>query len=229
MIYGIQVPTEYQDSRFDFRDYPDIAFYGNRWMAENIPDFIQDIRNLVNYVDESDFELEYTDREVIGDYLSSELAYEKLGDDVIQEIKAALSKEYYVPEATSVCQILNIITGNPDNYRIRTLRGSVQSEWIDILYPSADYSESDISTIECLYFNQGSEWEIREVNEFEDIFTPEDARDHSIDFPYFHYCTCWRDEDIKASVAEAANVFAEEVKLFKFDSWVRTACYSEAY
>lgn len=222
MIYAIQVPDEYQDSHFDFSSFMDIAFYGNRGLKESIPDWIKNVKSLYNNVDETDFQLGYTDREIIEDYIRN-----KLDDESIQAIKEVLLDDS-LRETEAVCKILDIITGTAGNYRIRTLRGCCQSEWIDIMYPSQEYSSQSLDIIETSFFNMGTEWEVRECDDDAEIFTIEDARDASIDFPYFTYCSLYGDEEIRAFIAEGAGVTAEEVKLFKFDSWVRTACYSDA-
>lgn len=109
-----------------------------------------------------------------------------------------------------ILRALHLVTGK--RWEKKTLRGYCQGDWQDIYYPAADYTAEDLKLLEIEYFNMGSEWIIE---------TEEEPEGFSM------YCYGDSPEAIRAEIAALEGVKPEEVKIFEFDGWTRTAKYKE--
>lgn len=97
----------------------------------------------------------------------------------------------------AICAALELITGIEFDYA--TIRGCYQGDWQDIYFP-AEYGPEWLEEFEAEYFNTGTEW----------IIDP-DGDAFSI------YITEWRDDDIRARIADAAGISADNVILIDYN------------
>lgn len=126
-----------------------------------------------------------------------------------------IAKDYYTSrsgndENDKICELLGIVTGQEWSWR--TLRGCCQSEWIEAFYPVNAWPGDSLNRFEAEYFNTGSEWIIHDSDEEPE--TPDEIEGYSM------YCTTYNPRD---EIAEEHGVNPEEVQLYSFDGWTRSA------
>lgn len=130
-----------------------------------------------------------------------------------REIKriCELVTDYGYKEDTDIlCEVLSIVTGQ--EYKSRQIHGCSQSDWREIIYPADVYSDEAISVFECLFFNDGSEWEIDDLDYSDDTqLDPEDISGYTI------YCTSWNDDGIRKELAESIGCKPEQVIMYSHD------------
>ena len=110
-----------------------------------------------------------------------------------------------------IAEALSIVTGQKWEYR--QICGCCQSDWNCIYYKPEECTEKTLQYFETEYFNTGDEWRIEdeEGNDFGNIYTHE-----------------WDDDGKKIEIAEYIGADPEEVTLYLFDGWTKTAKYKEA-
>lgn len=110
-----------------------------------------------------------------------------------------------------IAEALSIVTGQKWEYK--QICGSYQSDWNCIYYRPEEWTEKALQYFETEYFNTGDEWRIEdeEGNDFGNIYTHE-----------------WDDDEKKMEIAKYIGVNPEEVTLYLFDGWTKTAKYKEA-
>ena len=110
-----------------------------------------------------------------------------------------------------IAEALSIVTGQKWEYR--QISGCCQSDWNYIYYRPEEWTEKALEYFEIEYFNTGDEWRIEseEGEDFGSIYTHE-----------------WNDDGKKREIAENIGVDPEDVTLYLFDGWTRTANYKEA-
>lgn len=106
---------------------------------------------------------------------------------------------------------LKLLTGH--EWESGCIRGICQGDYQDIIYRADTWSRKDLKQFETKYFNMGSEWLVSE--------------DEGGDDCYSVYCTSWDDDGIRAEIADAAEVSPEDVVMYAFDGYSRTAQYRE--
>lgn len=105
---------------------------------------------------------------------------------------------------------LHLVTGK--EYETHTICGCCQSDWQNVYYPAGALSEAALDALETMYFNTGTEWRIiDEENEDE----------------FYMYCYGWNDELIRAEIANATGTTPENVTLYSFAGYIKTARYQE--
>lgn len=220
-IFARQVPPEYQESHIEIdTDY--INLVGNR-------DYNKHTSLLFDYVFEALHEgvildewegindngnsLYYTWGEALRDIIppSGRGEYTRAERLKIPQI----AKEYYTSrsgnnENDKICELLGIVTGQEWSWR--TIRGCCQSEWTEAFYPVNAWPGDTLKRFEAEYFNTGSEWIIHYGEE-----EPETADDIE---GYSTYCATYNPRD---EIAEEHGVKPEEVQLYSFDGWERSA------
>ena len=115
-----------------------------------------------------------------------------------------------------LCDALELISG--EEWEYSTIRGCCQGDWQEVIYPAL-YGREWLECFEAEYFNTGSEWIIHDEDEAPE--TPEDISGYSI------YCYGWNNELIRAEIAEALGAKPENITLYSFNGWSRSASYEE--
>lgn len=177
-IYALQSPPDIQEAPDIFEDGANemLAIFGNTHFKEHIPDFVQAAIRIAN----SDLTDEYRDNVLAGAASEQDMAAFIRHDFSVEcaqaEIQKMLLPDYDILIAkriieTStrdwlrrmrqnmtelVCLILSAGTGN--EWTFKELRGSCQSDWNGILYPTNLYTPKDIEGINTIYWNEGAEW-----------------------------------------------------------------------
>ena len=129
----------------------------------------------------------------------------------------SISKLWDTKEIDILCKALELISG--EKWGNSTIRGCCQGDWQEVIYP-AIYGREWLECFEMEYFNTGSEWIIHDEDTAPE--TPEAVSGYSI------YCYGWNNDLIRAEIAEAVGANPEEVILYRFNGWARSASYEEA-
>ena len=110
-----------------------------------------------------------------------------------------------------IAEALSIVTGQKWEYK--QISGCCQSEWNYIYYRSDEWTAKALEYFEIEYFNTGKEWRLEdeEGDDFGNVYTHE-----------------WKDDERKREIAENIGVDPDEVTLYLFDGWIKTAKYREA-
>lgn len=227
-IYARQIAPEYQKSPlFNAECFPeDIAVCGNRNYIEHCPEVFQEVRRvLVNgelakiLNKAQEWVYWYKDAEdAINDYLPpvnkmySVTDIKKLTASVVHYAECSYQEEDQI-----LCNVLSIVTG--EDWKVTRIHGCCQSEWNYVFYPADNWNYRNLRVFESEYFNTGSEWIIHEGD-----FNPETDSPADID-GYYVYCTSWDNDGLRKEIASAAGVNPEDVTLYSFEGWTRTAVY----
>lgn len=120
------------------------------------------------------------------------------------------STEQIISDEKAICEGLKLITG--EEWAYRELRGCGQSDWNGCYYIVSMWTSEALNALEMEYFNMCSEW----------VLEDEDGEEWGS--VYTHY---WTDEENRAEIAKVIGVEFEDVTLYLFDGWTRTAKYKE--
>lgn len=224
MIYARQIAPEYQESPLFYDgSWPEKVYvFGNRNFnqhddelksienaLENIADIYQDMQRGNAYTNN------FSD--VLNDELPRDDGRDYTRAERLKILDIAFTYVYtldFSAANNAMCGALELITG--DAYECSTIRGCSQGDWQYIIYP-AKYGREWRDAFEIEYFNTGTEWIIHDGND-----APSEPG--GID-GYSVYCTSWNDDGIRAEIAEYAGGRPEDVVLYEFDGWVRSAAY----
>lgn len=110
-----------------------------------------------------------------------------------------------------IAEALSIATGQ--KWKYKQISGCCQSDWNYIYYRPEEWTEKALEYFEIEYFNTGEEWRI------------EDEEGDDMGSVYTHE---WNDDEKKREIAENIGVDPDEVTLYLFDGWTKTAKYKEA-
>lgn len=220
-IYARQVPPEYQESHIEIdTDY--INLVGNRNYNERTSllfDYVFEALHggeaLENWDDFQIGEGAYnTWAEAINEIIPPSGRGPYTEEEANKTWPEILLKYYHakngIAENNAICEALHLVTGQEWNWR--TLRGCCQSEWIEAFYPVNAWPGDALGRFEAEYFNTGSEWIIHDGEEEPE--TPDEIEGYST------YCTTYNPRD---EIAEEHGVKPEEVQLYSFDGWERSA------
>lgn len=119
--------------------------------------------------------------------------------------------DYWQDSEEDYLQSLELITGK--KWRQVCIKGCCQRDW-QYLYVSEEITQEDIDYIEMCYFNTGSEWHIFE--------SKKDMKNGD--------CTCSVYVDsfnVKQNLAKKLGCKEEQLVVYEFDSWERTANYKQ--
>ena len=110
-----------------------------------------------------------------------------------------------------IADALSIVTGQ--KWKYKQITGCCQSDWNYIYYRADEWTAKALEYFEIEYFNIGNEWRIEdeEGDDMESVYTHE-----------------WNDDEKKREIAENIGVDPDEVTLYLFDGWIKTAKYKEA-
>ena len=109
-----------------------------------------------------------------------------------------------------IAEALSIVTGQKWEYK--QISGCCQSDWNYIYYRPEEWTAKALEYFEIEYFNTGNEWRI------------EDEEGYDLGSVYTHE---WNDDEKKREIAENIGVDPDEVTLYLFDGWTKTAKYKE--
>lgn len=229
-IFARQISPEYQESPLflDEDFFPDnIAVFGNRDYKKHLPATFEKVREVLTAGElagmlEDPAELKQWYRnttEAVTDYLQPESGG-KYSTKAIHDLKALVlqfSTCHSREENGVLCKVLSIVTGQAWDYSI--IRGCCQSDWQEIVFPVAEWSKEAIRTFESEYFNTGTEWIVHD--EETEPESPEEISGYSV------YCTGWNEDQIRKELADASGEAPENIIMFAFDGWTKTAKYRE--
>lgn len=140
-------------------------------------------------------------------------------DDVDTEGKdvdrlEALADKYYTSRANNqeiIAEALSIMTG--EKWKYMCISGCCQSDWNYIYYRPDMWNEKALQYFETEYFNTGDEWVL------------EDEEGDSWGSVYTHE---YNNDERKKEIAENIGVETNDISLYLFDGWTKTAKYKEA-
>lgn len=225
-IYAKQVPPEYQESPLFFEgSWPEKVYvFGNRrfnqhdndldWIRKGLEEASYQLSALQvghgwynSWIDVLEDLLAPEDTR--GEYTRAErLQWAELCDQYCEARSA--------DENDILCEALELITG--EKWANGTIRGCVQGDWQEIIYP-AEYGRDWLQAFETEYFNTGTEWIIHDEG-----YIPEDPDEIS---GYSVYCLGWNNDLIRAEIAEYSGARPEDIILYSFSGWDRSAAYEE--
>lgn len=120
------------------------------------------------------------------------------------------STEQIISDEEAICEGLKLVTGEEWNYR--ELRGCSQGDWNGCYYAVSAWTLDALNVLEMEYFNIGAEWRLED----------EDGEDWGNIYTHF-----WTDEENRTEIAKFIGVDPEDVTLYLFDGWTKTAKYKE--
>jgi hypothetical protein len=216
-IYAKQVPPEFQESPLFLGDefWPENVFvFGNRDFnqhADTLTELRTALENIVEVFDDMQHGQGWTDdlAYAIRCELPEEYRREYSRPERLKMVELAndycFAKSY--EENDILCKVLELITGKAwDN---STIKGCCQGDWQEIIFP-AEYGREWLDNFETEYFNTGSEWNVDPDGENVTVYA------HS-----------WNNDGIRAEIAAAMGVNPNDVILYVFDGWSRSAKYTE--
>lgn len=207
MIQARQVPPEYQSPYLDLDDYPEVILDGNRDYVAHTSKAYDAIKNnywyaLADILSEQSYFRQVED--VL--YYFPPIGRDKYTNEEIEKIIEILlhGGGVYMHDLNKqeTCELLSIVSGIEYDYT--TIRGSRQSDWQNMYYPKA-WGDAFVGSFECEYFNEGSEW--------------------IIDDDYSCYVHAWDEDDMRKELAEITGESEDNIAMFFFDGWERTAKY----
>ena len=223
-IYAHQVPPEYQESPIFLDEcFPDnIVVCGNRDFNSHTTEEFDTVKTVLENGELADIlenvnELQQWYKnatEAIIDYLPSKSKYSTNAIHALKNLIIEYSTCHRSAEDEILCKVLSIVTGKKWAHGI--IRGYCQSDWQDIYYPVDEWNKEALTRFEIEYFNTGTEWIIHDEET-----EPEDT------IGFTMYCTSWNDKGIKQEIAEATGSKIEDIVLYEFDGYTRTAKYKE--
>ena len=227
IIYAKQVPPEHQESPlYLFEEWPENVYvFGNRHFnqhakrLEEIRAALADLADTWEELNDGGHAYYASWREALNDLIPPEDAErEYTRTERLELAKLAAQFEWCSSSAENsiLCAVLELVTGQ--EWEEGTLRGCCQGDWQEIIYPAA-YGREWLDQFEAEYFNTGTEWIIHDGNEAPE--TPEDISGYSV------YCYGWNHDLIRQEIADAAGCSPENIILYEFTGWSRSASYME--
>ena len=218
-VYARQIEPDYQESPLTLGDenLPDnIAVFGNKYYAEHMPDFVENVWEVLRQGKLAEIFIEgwHNEYEEMNDYLPPENR-EPYTVDEVSTLKKYVLDYADCPRFENLdilCKVLSIVTGQRWDYQMIT--GCCQRDWNYLLYPVEEWSAESIRAFEAEYFNTGSEWSVHYDEEMEGC-------------NYNIYCHSCEYEEIKKEIADAEGIEPENVTLYAFDGWTRSASYKK--
>lgn len=217
-IYAIQIDPECQKSPIFVKGcFPDnIAVCGNRDFIEHKPEIFKKVETVLEQGELAEvlenikeWKKYHSVTQAINEYLPP--ANNKYSTNAIHALKRLVSEYSTCPhneEDTLLCRVLSTVTEHEWGHK--TIRGSSQNDWNCIYYPVKEWNEVTLEVFETEYFNEGSEWIIYDGEE-----------------EFSAYCTSWNEEGIRKEIAKITGEKPENIIMYAFDGYTRTAKYRE--
>jgi len=234
-VFARQISPEHQESPMMWcgdEMYKDVIFIGNRRYISRNVELYDDVKNALNDINDC-FGWHKEGKKNEYCCFPSPLHKEKFSNSELGKW-VKLSRAYFEPnlkesywEENIFCEALRLLTGQ--KYDHTTIRGCSQSDWQNIFYPIARYSDKAIRCLEMDYFNLGSEWIVYDSDGEPE--SPEHVHG------YTDYCYSWKDDELKqeilghlglsslgsGSLSEAT--VSAEVVLYKYDGYTKVPKY----
>lgn len=223
MVICKQVPPELQTPPYvELDDLAGICFIGNRDYEEHTTELFDNVYDIVvtgDYTDTYDY------------YVFNRMYPSNILDEFLSEVPEGCgSKEarkiYSIIDSgrdynEMICNILTTLT--KEKWETTTIRGCSQGEWQTVFYSTKYWNKESLKTLECEYFNTGTEWEIAYVD---DDFSVEEDFDNLIG-DCCAYCHSLFTPTIKKEIASYEGISEDEIRLYEFDGWTKKAKYKE--
>ena len=219
-LYAKQVPPEIQESPLFMGEFPEnVYIFGNKDYTERAKK-VREIENALENIADA-IETAQGGRGWSKDINAGALIWYELPRDSgraytraerLKIIDIAFNYTYtrdFSEARAAVCDALQLITG--DEYAAATVRGCCQNEWNNIIYP-VEYGAEWLRYFETEYFNTGDEWAVYET-------------DDDGDYVCHVYTHAWNDDGKRAEIADACGADPDDVILYTFDGYVKTAKY----
>lgn len=178
----------------------------NKALLEDVKKILTDIAEDLDYFASELVAGDITPREIVEDYFSKE-SHEALSDEEIATIVFCANQFQngsFGAELDSFCKILSI------KYKLvfdsTVLRGNSQGDYIYCIYPQETASKETLDYIEAVFFGTGTEFAVT-------VDPIESAKDFDDAEVYYTYTDKYRDEDVKAFIANDLGCSPEDVVL----------------
>ncbi len=224
-IYARQVPPEYQESPLYQGEWPEnVHVFGNRHLEEhgNYNDTARALDQLGQDIDDIRSGCGwYTDQSlenILQDYFPRKTQYTRAERLRVLDIVATFYEHRAgsYEERAAVLEIMELRDGI--EYDSAEIRGCCQGEWQNVVYPAA-YGRDWLDEFETEYFNTGTEWIVDDTGDT--MTDPGDIVGWCL------YAHSWDTDGIRAEIAAAVGVNPDDVVLYTFDGWTKTATYTE--
>lgn len=220
-VYARQIAPEHQESPLFLGDefFPDdIILDGNRdYKSHMTPEY----EKLMKYFDNDAWDYEHSENCNLADFLRLYRYDRPDGQPWTREQRKQWDRLFRygdMSDDSDLLEALELLTGK--EWTSGSIRGCCQGDWQTIYYPVEEWTREALEWFEIEYFNTGEEWIIHDGNS-----EPEDAEEIS---GYCIYTHAWNDDGIKREIADAEGVEPEDVVLYRFTGWARTAKYEIA-
>lgn len=219
-----QIAPEYQESPLMMSDesfYEGIACYGNDDFNgficdidfKNVRDILEqgELCEMLREVANGDHYYFNTATEAINNYFPRKKKY---STKEIHNLKKLIAEygDWNNDDDDTLCAVLSIVTGEP--WENCELCGCVQRDWIKCAYRKNMWDKKSLDMFEMEYFNTGEEY----------IVSPEDDENENVSV----YVYSWDDDEKKKEIADAVGCSSDEVELWMFNGWNRSARYEIA-
>ena len=198
-VYAKQVPPEWQTSPLDYWGMPEnVTTDGNiRFNSHMTPEYEHINRHFDNMAYYWEHGCYTTIAEALQDYGFCRNDGKTWSNKDKHKWRLLMEGNATSDDGGLICEALELITGIEFDYA--TIRGCCQSDWQDVYFP-AKYGLEWLKEFEAEYFNTGTEW-----------IVDTDGYAFSI------YITEWRDDDIRARIADAAGISVDNVILIDYN------------
>ncbi len=224
MIYARQIPPEYQESPLSTWGWPEELTCNVKHSRQHTSKAYE---LLMRYADECEDEIEnlksagslYRNAtEVIHDMLPPQHKVRYATQEIKKwkELLKGYSSCTSSQEAGYIVEMLTLLTG--EKYVYAVIRGCSQGEWEEIFYPES-YGESFRDNFETAYFNLGSEWIIHDEDS-----EPKDP-DEICGYSMYLMADGYSSDEVKEELSEQIGASPEEIVLYSFAGWKRSAEY----
>lgn len=229
-IYARQIKPAYQESPFFLDDpadlYPGVIFKGNHhFNSHTTPEYDAIFNGLDDLTNTLDYDANFLPgrwyenfTEAVADLMPAPAHKTRYST---RDIKAwrMLANEWYKTNDQNelLGRALQLVTGK--KYGCKTIRGCVQADWQEILYPVDEYNRAALDILEADYFNTGTEWIVHDDSDEPE--TPEDISGYSI------YCYGWNTDQIRAEIAAVAGTDPAAVILYEYAGSISIPKYNK--
>lgn len=159
----------------------------------------------------------YSLRELLHDYGFNRPGGKEWTTRQRHEWRELLEREI-VDDEGGVLKALEIMTGK--KWTTGVIRGCVQRDWQEIIYPVDEWTREDLNHFEAEYFNTGTEWIIHDEPD-----EPEDPENIS---GYSMYCYGWSIDMIREEIADYTGCGPENVVLYEWTGFRHVSEYKLA-
>ena len=229
-IYAKQIRPEHQESPFFMHDpadiYPGVIFKGNRlFNSHTTPEYDAVFNGLDALTETLDMDglfipgMWYENfTEAVTAIMPPPVHKPRYSTRDIKTWRTLASDWYNTNDQNEILvSALQLVTGK--EHVTHTIRGCVQSDWQEIIFPAAEYDRAALRILEADYFNTGTEWIIHDESSTPE--TPEDISGYSI------YCYGWNMDQIRAEIAAVTGCETDSVILYEYAGSISIPKYNK--